>query len=354
MDFGKVLTAMKVASSIIENEGRVNHDTIMTAVFDRRMSDDKTFLSSWNSLVLCNHDDFPLLKHYQMHSFQSGKNTLYGYHYHQKKPKGLILYVHGIGGSAFDWYAIGQNEWVKRGYDVFAIELTASGFSKGFGIAGLHQSALDVAAAVEYIKSNRDLQGYPLFLFGHSWGGYGVSASLHFNQNINAVAELSGFATPAKEMMGFPEAKLNGISLGDPKPIEDALERRAGEVGNLSAVTAIQSYGVPVIAVHGGRDEVVPYKEASILNECQGFANVKPIYLADRDHVNVFFSDYACAMRAHAFELLKEPQKQYGKDLTNVNEEQRQAIASQIDRFACSETNVALFDEIDYFFQDHR
>lgn len=345
---------MKIATSIMDNDGKVNQDAAMSAFFDRRMSDENTYRYSWNSLILCSHDDFPRLRNYRTFRFYSGKNALNGYYYECADPKGLILYVHGIGGNAFDWYSIGQNEWLRRGYNVFAIELTASGYSQGLGIPGLHQSALDVAAAVNFIKSNRELSGFPLFLFGHSWGGYGVSASLHFVSNVNAVAELSGFSTPLEEMIALPEAKLQGLSLGDSKPIEDALSARGGQYCNLSAVEAIKTSSVPVFAAHGGMDSTVPYKESSILNQVSNMANVTPMYLSDNDHVNIFLSKLACAYRAKAMDETSKWQQQYGRNLLKVDPSVRNQLASRIDRNACSEVNSLLFDAIDEFYQANR
>lgn len=154
---------------------------------------------------------------------------LRGYLYRNGLSKGLVLYVHGIKGQADDYYAIGEDYFVRKGYDVFAIDLTASGRSEGMGIDGLHQSALDVKAAYEYIRSRGDFEHCPIYFFGHSWGAYGVAASLNFpNVRPCAIAAMSGFNTPLEEMLALPSSAL-GIPLDIGKEdLKAALKAREG------------------------------------------------------------------------------------------------------------------------------
>lgn len=69
---------------------------------------------------------------------------------------------------------------------------------------------IDLDAALTYIKSNNRLINLPIMLYGHSWGGYAVTAILNGNHDISAVASISGFNSPseflleqADNMMGF-------------------------------------------------------------------------------------------------------------------------------------------------------
>ena len=354
MKMDKIFTGLKIATTLLENNGKFNADVIFTAAFDHRLSSETSHKEKWEYVLALNHDDFPALAKYETVSFLSGNNNLKGYLYKADRPKGLILYVHGIGSNAFDWYAIGQNEWVLRGYCVFAIELTASGSSQGYGIPSLSQSALDVAAAVSYVQSRHDLKHLPLFLFGHSWGGYGVVAANHFAKGVKAVASLSGFACPVDEMIGLPEAKLAGIKLGDTKPLEEALIKRAGEYANLSAVEAIRSSKVPFFIAHGGEDHTVPYVQASILNKAKGLPNVTPMFFKNRDHVNIFLDAYSCQKRDEAMELTRKMQERYGNNFASFDEATKAEILQQFDRVGCSNVNKTLFDAIDAFYMAHR
>lgn len=354
MDFAKFFTGLKVATSVVENEGKLDQNVIMSAFFDRRMSTDKSFFDSINSLVMNSSLDYPDLKDYRVHEFTSGKNTLKGYLFHPEGiSKGLILFVHGLGGSAFDWYAIPLQELLRRGFSIFAIELTASGSSGGFGIDGLHQSALDVSNAVNYIKSNSLLKDMPLFLFGHSWGGYGVSACLNFQHDIRAVVEISGFASPIDEMASLPEAKMGGANLVDRSMLLEALSKRAGEYADLSAVEAISSSDTPVFAIHGSQDQTVPYESASILYKAKSFSNVTPLLIAGKDHVSIFLSSKAIIERKRAYDYLSPYQKEFGKNLSKWPKETVEACRSAIHRNSCSELDATLFDKIEDFYLSH-
>ena len=354
MDFKKIFTGLKIATTLMENKGKVDQNVVMTAVFDRRMSDPTSYFDTFQSLYLCSHRDYPALHHCQTLSFPSGNNKLMGYLYRPTGiSKGLIIYVHGIGGSAFDWYAIGIAEWLRRDYTVLAIELTASGHSEGLGIPSLSQSAFDVAAAVNYVQSRVDLKGMPLFLFGHSWGGYGVTGALSLTKGVSACAELSGFASPLDEMMGLPAAKLGGVVPGDPKVLEDALIQRAGPNGNYSAITGLEKSGVPIFCVHGDKDAMVPYRKADIASKAKGLRNAVIRILRGRDHVDVFFSDASVSARQKALEKVNVYTKEYGKSLAKIPPAALEIIQKEFDRFACSEINMPLFDEIDAFFQKH-
>ena len=353
MDFKKLKDAIHIADTVLNSNQGIDHNVVMEAMFGHRFSSEDSFSTSWNSLVYLQHKDFESLRYPSRHYFKSGENTLCGYLYRVDYAKGLIIYVHGMSGSAFDWYAIGQNEWLRRGYDVFAIELTASGNSEGNGIKSLSQSAFDVAEAVKYVQSVPTLSGLPLFLFGHSWGGYGVCGALSLISGVKAVASLSGFATPLLEMVAVPAAKVHGLPIIDPKPLEEALYKRAGENANLSAIESIRRSSVPVMAVHGGEDKVVPYQEASILYHGLGLSSLTPVYIENREHVNIFFSENACKTLINAFEIIKGYKQQYGKDFHRIPVEIKQRLEASINKEACSEINQQLFDEIDFFFQRH-
>ena len=52
---------------------------------------------------------------------------------------------------------------------------------------------LDLDAALTWVEGERRFDGVPVFLFGHSWGGYAVTAIFHFDHDIAASASVAGF-----------------------------------------------------------------------------------------------------------------------------------------------------------------
>ena len=59
---------------------------------------------------------------------------------------------------------------------------------------GMAQSAIDLDAALTYIESNDELNGLPVLLYGHSWGGYAAAAVLGSDHDIKASVSISGYS----------------------------------------------------------------------------------------------------------------------------------------------------------------
>ena len=360
MDRKKVLqnvfTAMNVAEQVMaaKEEGRspLNASVALSAFFSRRFSSPESFKGSLDGLVYLSRKDFPELREREIVTFRSGNHRLKGYLYRAPIAKGLILYVHGLMGCADDKYAIAQAYFLRKGYDVFAIDLTASGASEGMGVPGLHQSALDVAAAEEYLCSRADLAGLPLYRFGHSWGGYGVSAALNLSTKARAVAELSGFDTPLKEMLALPKEKIGmDVDFGRDE-LAEALQARCGDLYDLSASKGIYAHPeVRVLLAHGEEDHTVPMKGASIYdNVAEGTVNVTKVGLPRTGHMDIFFSPESRAYASMVMAMGKEMIARYGKKLSDVPPRAIEEFQSSFNPAMTSVPNAELFDRIDAFY----
>ena len=356
MDRKKVLqglfTGLSIADAYEKSGNKISPEVGLAAFFDRRFSDASALGSHVYDYLRCCRKDLPILNEREEGKFVSGSNRLAYYLYRAPLAKGLILYVHGMAGMADDQYAVNQAELLRRGYDVFAIDLTASGRSEGRGIPGLHQSALDVAAAGEYIASRYDLNGMPLFLFGHSWGGYGVAASLTFLKNVKAVASFSGFDSPLKEMVAIPAAKVGMPFTLPTDQIEEPLKMRAGPYYDLSASDAIASSNVPTLLVHGDLDTTVPLKTASIMNFAHG-GEVERLLLPNRGHMDVFYSDRSNAYAETVRAMMDSYAERYGKTIDRIPVAEWEELLSRFDPRMASEVDEAVFDRVDDFFMRH-
>lgn len=127
-------------------------------------------------------------------TFPSKRGYKYtGFYYHDESYdsfRGLIVFSHGI----FDGHLSYLPEiayFARRGYKIFAFDNSGSHLSGGKSLRGLPQSAEDLDAALSYVTKTNTL---PLYLFGHSWGGYAVSAVHCYHlYDIKAVFVQSGF-----------------------------------------------------------------------------------------------------------------------------------------------------------------
>lgn len=357
--FFKVLYGMKIANAIKNSGNQIDANVVLSILFDRRQSTENSFNESTNSLFYLCRDDFPSLQNRKILSIPSSRNNLCGYLYEVPKPKGLIIYVHGIGSLADDWYAIGQDYFVKNGYNVLAIDLTSCGRSEGNCIKSLSQSALDVKNTVKFVKNNSDLRGFPLFLFGHSWGGYGVCGALNFVE-VDGVVSMSGFSSPLDEMLGIPLSYIdeglysmyNG-KIFSKEEIVEALEQRMPEYSNLSAIDGInKAEETPIMIIQGGQDKIVSADITSIYAKRDEITNPNVVYryYSEEDHLNIFRSEESKRYIASISGYKSELEKKYGKSRLKLPPEVEEECKTLFDKRLTSVINSEIFDEILEFY----
>lgn len=205
-------------------------------------------------------------------AFKSGKNTLYGRVYGQENTKGLIVFAHGIG-CGHESYMDLILGMVDRGWRVFAYDATGSCESEGKGTKGLSQSALDLNQALKYVENDAELSKLPLFVMGHSWGGFASAAVLNFKHDIKAVVSFSGYYKPIAELYEegdrqFPKA---GILLHPFIRFTNFIT--FGKYAGLSAVKGINKSGVPVLVCHGTNDTMISLEKSSIMSQKDKITN---------------------------------------------------------------------------------
>lgn len=243
-------------------------------------------------------------------SFMSGENRLQGYLYGEGNKKGLVVLSHGMGGGA-ESYIAETMYFVEHGYTVFGFDNTGCYLSEGSGMGGMPQSAIDLDAALDFIESEPRFSNLPIFLYGHSWGGYAVTEVLSRGHNIAASASIAGYNTPnqivfewARDMMGMGTfAYLEAPYLTLYNYI------CYGSDANRSAVDGINATDTPVLIIHGVKDTTVSYESASILSHWKEITNPNVEYLTcyrenHNGHNNLFMSD-------EAITYINELQKQY-------------------------------------------
>jgi pimeloyl-ACP methyl ester carboxylesterase len=229
---------------------------------------------------------------YSLVEFYSGKNKLQGYVYGPEKSRALVVIAHGLGGKAASY--IPEEQWfAARGYRVFMYDCTGTAASEGKGTMGTAQSAIDLAAALDYIKADAALGELPLLLYGHSWGGYAAAAVLAKDYDITASVSISGYNTPGGVV--YEQAKRIMGPLAAPEYPFMMMEIffRFGKEASVSAVSAINASGKPILIIHGTADEEIFFDGASIIAEKNEITNPYAEYLVrDKEgrngHNNLF------------------------------------------------------------------
>jgi len=107
-------------------------------------------------------------------------------------PKALILVIHGIGYGHFYLLPLIQ-KFIDDGYMVMAYDQFASGSSQGKLLKTMSRGSVDIKYVLKYIESNSNLNNFPLYVFGHSWGGYVSGFTLRYSNKIEKLVDVSGF-----------------------------------------------------------------------------------------------------------------------------------------------------------------
>ena len=185
---------------------------------------------------------------YEPVDFTSADGTpLHGWFIHAKntrRPKATVVFSHGNSGSI--GYHLGFVAWLaESGFNVMLYDYR--GFGKSGGTVERRGMINDVKAAFRYVSTRSDVDANRLVSFGHSLGGA---------KSITALAEA-------------PVKGLRAIIIDGTFASYQAMARIIG--GKLGASVVTDEFSpkdfvsklspVPLLVVHGTRDEVVPVSQ---------------------------------------------------------------------------------------------
>ena len=196
--------------------------------------------------------------------FSSKNAQLKGYYYPAKESKGLVVVTHGYHAGADDYiplisYMVGCN------YDVFAYDMTGTYDSEGEDLVGWCQSLIDLDYALRYISKTEGLKEQPLFLIGHSWGGYAVTSVLSLHKNVRACVGIAPMNNAPMVMVEQAEAYVGKLA-EMPKPILNAYQKILfKDYVKYNGVQGINSVDIPVLIAQGVDDTVISYDGESIM-----------------------------------------------------------------------------------------
>ena len=164
-------------------------------------------------------------------------------HFRQRDAKGLIFFLHGNGGSLREWLP-STDVYRRAGFDVFMVDYRGYGKSTG-RIQSEAQLHADVRAAWDSVSG--EYRGRPIVLYGRSLGT-GLATKLATQVDAQLLVLVSPyFSLLAAARERFPW--VPGFVMRYPMRTDQWLPR----------VT------LPVLMLHGDRDEVVPVEHAERL-----------------------------------------------------------------------------------------
>ncbi len=283
--------------------------------------------------------------------FPSGRWKLQGYFYPCYGAKAMVVVCHGMHAGADDYIPFIEY-FVRNGYAVFTYDCQGTYASEGNSTVGMCTPLVNLDHALTYIENDSQLSRYPLFLFGHSWGGYAATSVLSIHKNIRGCAAVAPFnsgytlfvekgdqyTAPFSDMLkfDFPEEFLNTYQ---------ALLFR--DYIKYNAVDGINSTDVPVYIAHGNRDFVISFDHQSVISHRNEIRKNNVKYYIGTDaqagHNTVLHSPRAVAYQKEVERDLKRLKKECDRDLT---QEELTAFCNRVDHALYSEVNMEMMQEI--------
>ncbi|MBP3284779.1 MAG: alpha/beta fold hydrolase [Clostridia bacterium] len=216
---------------------------------------------------------YPLLARKRYEITSKDKIPLVGYLYTLKATqitsKGTIVLSHGLGMTHSD-YLHEIEYFVKNGYQVFGFDNTGSGESGGNSVKGLSRSVIDLDYVLTFLENSADFQNTPLFLYGHSWGGFAVCAVNNTPHNVSGIAERSGFNKAVGIMYEKISDTVGKKTASILAPFLHIYEWiKFGKYSIYSAVDGINQANCPALLMHSYEDPIVPFGQSIVGNKVQ-------------------------------------------------------------------------------------
>ncbi len=230
-------------------------------------------------------------------AFSSNKGqTLFGCHYAAQNtdtPHGVVVVAHGFGGGGHSLYMPLIAYFCRNGYAVFSYDATGNDASEGEYVGGLPQGVADLDHAINFVKADARYAGLPLYLAGHSWGGFSVGNVLNFHRDDIAAAVIFAGFNESKLLIEQTGRTFVGDAVGIMLPYVSMLERiRFGQYAGTTAVDGIRAAAeTDVMVVHSTDDETVLIENGyDIFYAAYGDdARVRFRSYDDRGHNNLYY-----------------------------------------------------------------
>ena len=281
-------------------------------------------------------------------TFKAKKETLNAYYYECKKPLGLVVLVHGFK-SGSDAYLPITMYLVQNGFNVFTFDGTGVYESSGKYTNGFSQGLVDLDYALQFVQSRRDMSRFPLFLLGHSCGGFAVNAVLNIHKKIKACASIAAVNDCYHLLldMGY---QYGGemTNQGLPKEFLDEYQRMVfGKYCNYTSLMGVNSVKIPVLIAHANSDETISFNNLSLICHQNEITNPNVRYYygtgSQGGHDSIWHSEQAVAYKKEVDKKLKSLKKDYDAQVE---------YCKTVDHKLYSDINYALLDDIIALYKD--
>lgn len=283
--------------------------------------------------------------------FPSGRWKLQGYFYPCHGAKGMVVVCHGMHAGADDYIPFIEH-FVRNGYAVFTYDCQGTYASEGNSTVGMCTPLVNLDHALTYIENDKQLSQYPLFLFGHSWGGYAATAVLSIHKNIRGCAAVAPFNSGYTLFVEKGEQYMGPFSdmlrIDFPKEFLNTYQALLfKDYAKYNAVEGINSTDVPVYIAHGNRDFVISFAHQSVISHRNEIRRKNVTYYigtgAQAGHNTILHSLRAVAYQEKVEKDLKRRKKECDRDLT---QEELAEFCNGVDHALYSEINMEMMQDI--------
>ena len=284
--------------------------------------------------------------------FMSDENKLTGYIYGEENSLGLVVIAPGLSDGAEDYTSLAMS-FVDLGYKVFAFDTTGSFESEGESSIGFSQEVIDLDNALKFIGSEPDLKKLPLFLFGHSRGGYASAMMCSYPHNIKAIATVGAVNSPMEITMEWSKNYVGPLALtGYPALYAYQAMIFGGEIMGTTAAEAINEGDTPTLVIHCENDTTVSIDGSSVYARKDEVENPKADFVLyenkeNAGHTTLLFTKEANAYREEIKDEYEHLQTLYGGEIPEDIEED---FLNSIDSMKAQKANQELIDLVNEFF----
>lgn len=267
-----------------------------------------------------------------------GDIRLRGYFYPARHSRGTAVLAHGLHAGGDDYIPLAL-KLTEHGYDVLSYDGTGTYDSEGRGTVGLCQGLVDLNGVLTFVKGENFKK--PLFLVGHSCGGYAVASVLALHGGISACAAIAPpdncftlILDKGRQYAGELAAK--GISA---EFLNSYQRRLFGSFADYDGVKGINAADIPVLVAHGLNDKVISLGRQSIVCHKHEIKNKRVAY-----YLGTGLSDGHDSVW-HSFRAA-EYKKEIDAQAKKLKGEEKRLFFEKIDHEQYSEVNEELLEQI--------
>ena len=234
----------------------------------------------------------------------------------------LVIFVHG-NGAGHTAYMKEINYLTDHHFKVLSYDVTGTLESDGGCLRGFYQHPSDLEDLINYLSTDNYYKNTPIYLVGHSWGGYTVLNSLHFinNENVKKIVSISGLRSMESTFKEHSNRKLHRAI----KYMMDIEEKIYGKNVYFDACDYINKCQTPLLLIHSDDDPVVNYEYnfKKMISYIDGNELIKYVTVHERLHNPTYTKESVEKLKEYlkcVNKLKSDKEKITLRDQTDFNE----------------------------------